>query len=320
MGIFDFFALAAVIAILYLFRCQVWKQLNRIIENNLYKLFIKPVALALPSVILACYKIESVKTTISPVILEIIDDNMLYVVVGLIIVPVITGIEDIIRAKSLEYSDNLSTECLFLLLAALDSPVDKKMDRFLNTLNSRSSQKNPGEIFSIITDPKKQLAEITRSIHVFFEGWSKIGSEDKIDFVTVVFRVRNKVTIEAWSYYPESQIPEQKVIEDANSLAANSAKSRKMVIIPDIEKERKKKKPQISQHCLSEHGSAICYPINTGHTKGDIPLVLRITTNKPFFKHENREVYKQILEKFKKRILIEYALSELKDRSTRNYG
>jgi len=296
----------------------VWRLLGSIIQSYWYKFFIKPPALALPSVTLACYKIESVNAVIPPEIIKFIDDKILFVVAGLFLVPVIAGLEDIVKAKSSKYSDDLSTEGLFLLLAALDSPVDKKMDRFLIALNSRKNKKDPADVFNTITEPKKQLAEITRAIHVFFVGWSKIFYEEKIEFVTVVFRMKSNLAIGAWSYYPESEIPEQKLIEDTDSLAANAVEQRKIIIISDIEKERKRKNSLISKHCLTEEGSAICYPISTGHTKGSIPLVIRITTNKPFFKKENRLIYKQILEKFKKRILIEYALSELKDRTISN--
>ncbi len=320
MNLFDYIAVLAVICILYLSRHTVWriviKLLGGIIHSYWYKLLIKPTALGLPSATLACYKIDQVKNAV-PDIFKFIDNHIELVVVGLFIVPAITGLEDIIKSKSSKYSDSLPIEALFLLLTALESPVNQKMDRFLTELNSNPDNKAPGDIFNKITDPKKQIAEITRSIHIFFESWYKINNEEKIDFTTVVFRVENDVPVDVWSYFPQSQKPEPNLINDINSLAARSVQSKKMIVISDIEKEKKKKekKKRISQYCLSDQGSAICYPLRTGHTKGDVPLTIRITTNKPFFDEENLPLYKYILEQFKSRLLIEYALSELKDRS-----
>lgn len=205
--------------------------------------------------------------------------------------------------------------CFFLLLTALEEPVNHKMDRFFSELNTGGNRKDAGEIFSRITDPQKQLAEITRAIHVFFEGWAKSSNDKKIDFTTTIFRMNGSVVLDVWTYFPQSQRPEAELISDFNSLAVYVANSKKLTIISDIEKEKRKRKRRISQYCVLDHGSALGYPISTGHTKGDIPLVLRITANKGFFTEDHRDLYIQILENFKKRLLIEYALSELKSQS-----
>ncbi|MGD7033482.1 hypothetical protein [Methylotuvimicrobium buryatense] len=309
----------AVLILIYVLRKPIFKKLVKaylaVIRSFLYKILVKPVVLALPSAVLAIYKIDSAKNAMPPIIIEKIDAHIVIIVFGLVIVPILSSFEDFIDSKSSKYDDNISTEGLFLLLSALDSPVDKKMDRFLTALNKSTCATSPGKIFNKITEPEKQLAEITRAIHILLEGLYKIENKDKVDIVTVVFRMKNNRSRDVWSYYPESQIPESDLISDQKSLASYSAKNKRMTIISDIKAEKKKKNRKISEYCNLEEGSAICYPINTGHTK-EIPLVIRITANKQFFDEEKREIYIKVLEVFKKRILIEYALSELKDRAT----
>jgi len=221
-----------------------------------------------------------------------------------------------VEIQDSEYFLDLSGDGALLLLTALDKPVEIKMDRFLSTITSKTSNQNLSFIFNKITRPEKQVAEITRSVHIFFEGISKIGRTEKIDFVTVVFVMKNNLSVDARSYHPQSELPQKNLIEDKNSLAANAAREGKIIIIPDIEREaRRGKASQISRHCTSEQGSALCFPISSGHIKGGVPLVLRITASKPFFNKKNRLVYIDLLEMFKKRILIEYALNELKNKT-----
>lgn len=319
IDVLDFIALLCVCYLVYLYGRRLWrwsvKQLGWLIDCFFYKLIVKPVVLGTPGGILACYKLPVLRSKIPPDAIQFVDKNIGLIVLGLFIVPAFAGLEDFVKSKSKEYSDDLSSELLFLLLTALDAPVSQKMDRFFSELNSGANRKDPREVFARITSPEKQLAEITRSIHVFFEGWAKNFSEKKIDFTTTIFRMESGIGADVWSYFPQSQRPESDLIKDCESLAAYTANLKKMVIIPDIDKERKKRKKRISGYCVLESGSALSYPISTGHTKGEIPLVLRITANKPFFTDDHFDLYKEILEHFKKRLLIEYSLSELKNQS-----
>ena len=245
MIIFDIIAVLIVLCLIYFYRNEINRHcvnlLNWVFCNSCYRLLIKPIALGIPSFVLACYKIDEIKDNISPKIISFLDEHIIFVAIGLLIVPAMTGVEDIVKSKSLKYSEDLPMEVLFLLLTALESPVNQKMDRFLNELNS-SSEKKPGEVFKRITDPDKQLAEITRSIHVFFEGWSKIiNTEKKTDFTTVIFKIKSGIAVNAWSYFPQSQKPESNLMSDMNSLVSFSVKKKNMVIISDIEREKTRK-------------------------------------------------------------------------------
>jgi hypothetical protein len=119
-------------------------------------------------------------------------------------------------------------------------------------------------------------------------------------YLTVLFKMENNLPVDSWCYFPESNRPVPELLQDSTSLAAYE----------DIAKERISSTSKISKNCPTENGSAFCYPLKVA---ADVPLVLRITANKSFFKIENKVIYGKILEHFKKRILIEYALSELKN-------
>lgn len=294
------------------FKCRLIKILFSIIENNWYRFAIKPFALAMPSATLACYKLESLKKIVPETALSWIDEHAGLVVLGYFLVPVVAGIEELVRKKAPTYADTLPSEGFGLLLKAIDYPVDKKMNRFLTELGTIGSAFTSGQVFQKITDPDRQLAEIVRAIHIFFDSLSKASGLGDIEFTTALFKMVNGVPVESWCFFPEASMPGQNLLKDSRSLASCAAKSGKMVIIQDIEYEKKRKDPRISKHCQSDKGSAISIPITSPQIKG-VPLVLRITADKAFFSEDKRVMYKKTLELFKKRILIEYALSELKN-------
>lgn len=307
------FVIVAIVlcALIVWLKLRVIKLLCSIVENNWYKFLFKPFSLALPSATLACYKIEALKNQIPVDVFSWIDKHVGLIVFGYFMVPVVTGVEDFIKKKASEYSTSLSSEGASLLLKALDYAVDKKMNRFLSELSNTKESLTPGQVFQKITDPDRQVAEIVRAIHLFCESLASLSDTDEVEFNTVLFRMNGEVLVESWCFFPESNMPDQALLNDTQSLASNVARSGKMIIIEDIGKERKNKKSRISVQCQMEAGSALCYPIKCAPTK-NIPLVLRITANKAFFSTEKRAMYEKIFERFKKRILIEYALSQFK--------
>jgi len=294
------------------FSRRIIKILYSIVENNWYRFLIKPFALAMPSATLACYKFEPLRKIVGEDALSWVDKYAGFIVLGYFLVPVVAGVEELIRKKAPTYADTLPTEGFGLLLRAIDYPVDKKMNRFLTVLGAIGSTLTPGQVFQRITDPDRQLAEIVRATHIFFDSLSKASGQKDIEFTTALFKMTKGVPVESWCFFPEASMPGQNLLRDSRSLASIAAKTGKMVVIQDIEAERKRKEPRISQYCQSEKGSAISIPITSAQIKG-VPLVLRITADKAFFSEDKRVMYKKVLELFKKRILIEYALSELKN-------
>ncbi|MBF6650100.1 hypothetical protein [Methylobacter sp. BlB1] len=265
---------------------------------------------ALPTATLACYKVNSFKELVSADLFAWIDEHAAYLALGYFLVPLAVGFEDLIRKKAPAYLDSLTSEGQVLLLKAMDSAVEKKMKCFLSTLNLDYKNWTGEEIFQNITNPDRQLAEIMRAIHVFFESLASLSNKE-IDFTTVLFKMKNGIPEDSWCYFPESNMPEQNLLKDPSSLASYAARVGKLVIIPDIEKERISSESRISRFCRAEKGSVICFPIRSEQIK-DTPFVIRISADKAFFSEENKVTYEKILGRFRKRILIEYALSELK--------
>lgn len=286
------------------------------IDSSFYLFAVKPLIMALPSATIALYKWPSAKGILSPAIFQWIDENIFIVVTGYFLIPLFVITEDFIKKKAPAYFVELSAEGQNLLLKSLNLPVDKKMNRFLLFLKEHSNQKlTPGQIFKDITNPDVQLAEIIRAIHLFFEGYAKLHNRKTINFTTVLFKIKEGRPVESWCYFPEGNRPNDELLNDSTSLAAQTVKENRMIIVEDIQKEKEKiknnKKSKISANCQQEEGSELCFPIRLT-AKNTIPLVLGVTASECFFLVENSVLYENILETFRKRIIIEYTLSEMK--------
>lgn len=291
--------------------------LGSIIEHGIYKFGVRPLVLGLPSATIAFYKIEALRGKVPPELLVWLDEKALWFVVCYIILPIFVSLEDLVKQLAKKINAVISQEVYALLLGVIDKPVEKKMNRFITFLAQNGDKKHsPAHIFNKITQPEKQAAEIVRSIHTFFDGFSKILGENDIEFQTVLFKLENNIAKQSWCYFPESSPPEKALLGDNASLAVFSAKERKMIIIEDIASEQKKATPRISKNCTSDRGSAICYPVRYIQTN-TVPLVIRVVANKPFFEIKKRSYYNDVFKRFEKRILIEYSLSELKQDAKR---
>jgi len=130
---------------------------------------------------------------------------------------------------------------------------------------------------------------------------------------TMLFSIENNTVKECWCSFPDSFAPSQKAYADKKSLIAKTTKSKKMLIIENIKKEKEKgSKLRISSHCETEDGSVVTFPIRTNLLAKDVLLVIQVIFEDSFFKINHAKIYKQIFEEFEKRILIEYALKEIK--------
>ena len=293
---------------------RVFRILDRILEAPSYKRVIKPTLIAFPSAAILCYQIPLIKTHLPQFIWTWLEKHVILLAGIYLLLPIFVGLEDFIREKARIYSDILPPDGQSLLLKALDYPVLKKMDRFLSALRPSKLNKfqSAGDIFREITQPDRQLAEIIRSIHNFFEALAALQNMPDANFRTVLFKMARKIPVESWCCFPESELPVQGIIYDKTCLASHAVKRKKMIIIEDIKKEKKSMRSRVSRYCESEEGSALCYPIECRHIN-TIPLAIRIVSDKPFFKSSAKNLYEEILERFKYRILIEYGLSQLKN-------
>lgn len=224
------------------YRALLFQLLNHLFDWFWYRNVIKPFLVALPGAVLACYSIEEVKHLL-PEMFKWVQNNLLDMTIGYFFVPLFVGIEEWVRKAAYESSSNLPSEGQVLLLKSLDNPVDMKKNRFLSELtkvNQGHTYQRRIDVFKSITVPERQLAEITRAIHVFFEGLARLlGSED-VEFTTVLFRIENGRPVDSYCYFLESGRPDDELLSDPDSLAANTVKNGKMIIIQDIKKRRRR--------------------------------------------------------------------------------
>jgi hypothetical protein len=280
------------------------KVLSLCFKNGWYRFLLKPILIASPSSLLVASRIENLKENF-PTVYEITKEYGLTIVFLSVLTPVvITYIEELVN-KKLNQFEELNDH--FVLLKSLNLPVEKKSKRFIEELEKikKNSTIKSDEIFLQITKPDEQIAEIVRSLHLFFVG---LGKSDK-NFSTALFRMKNGVAIESWCYFPQDAAPDSKLLNDSDSLASHTVKRKKMLIVENIEKEKKLDGSVVSKNCVLNDGSAICYPIKFAE---EYPLVIRITEEGNFFKKDYQKLYKKVFENFQKRIQIEYALSEIK--------
>lgn len=280
------------------------KILSLFFKNGWYRFLLKPIFIALPSSLLVASRQANLKENF-PNFYEIATEHGLKIVVLSVLVPIlITYIEELVNNK-LNQFEELNDH--LVLLKSLNLPVEKKSKRFIEELEKIKN--NPtiksDEVFLQITKPDEQIAEIVRSLHLFFVG---LGKSDK-NFSTALFRMKNGVAIGSWCYFPEDAAPDSKLLNDSDSLASHTVKKKKMLIVENIEKEKKLDSSVVSKNCVLNDGSAICYPIKFAE---DYPLVIRITEESNFFRKDYQKLYKKVFENFQKRIQIEYALSEIK--------
>lgn len=284
-------------------------------DNYFYILVIRPFLISLPSVAVACYKIRPVHDRLSPELLKALNDNALILAfIFIIVLPTYITLEALLKKRISKILPDLSQEGNALFFKALDKPVESKMNRFLSCMKDiKQNQPVADTIFKTITQPEKQLAEITRSIHIFFEGLAEIFEKKEIDFKTVLFKIaENKTPVENWCHFPEHCPPEAGILYDTKSLVFHTVQKKSIVIIEDIKKEKGSRKPRISQHCVAEDGSAICYPIRCIHTN-TTPFAIRIVANGGFFETDREPLYQKVFQRFEKRVLLEYALGEIKN-------
>ncbi len=223
-------------------------------------------------------------------------------------VPLLVGIEDFIRKLAPAYSNSLTSDGQSTLLRALDYPVDKKMNHFLSVLRSAKDSMTSGQIFQAITQPDKQLAEITRAIHIFFESLAKLQDE-QLDFTTVLFKMDDGAPVEGWCYFPESKRPEQNLLNDPKSLAANAAKNNgRTIIIQDIEKEKKSQGLKFLNIAQQKKVRPFATPLKA-HTPKASHLFLELLQIKLFFHPITRYCMKKYLTDLQKEFLLNMHLA-----------
>jgi len=219
--------------------------------------------------------------------------------------------------KFLDYflGKKINFEWLIASLEALDLPVKSKKSRFgeyttINFLKNYSTSSNC-DIFQEIMKPQKQFERLIMGLYQIFR--SICNSDVKI----VIFEYKKASRKSLLFYFirwPEDHpLSKPEELLQENSCVISSIKKEKLIVIEDIEKELRKSENQRNFVLTSSgrnQGSILCFPVKDIYLRQiNTVLVISIYSENPYsLQNSKKEGYKEILQRFADRILIEYYL------------
>ena len=212
-------------------------------------------------------------------------------------------------------------DAVLSLFEAIDNVVGVKSNRFAEATKKFQQNARGGNgsvIFQEITQPDLQIQELVHAVYYF---WGMLNHDRDINFRVALARMGRKYIEEFVCFDPQDkpirgEIRDYQVDECGFSRAK---KYKKIIIIPNIAKNLKKnakhKKYYVVVEGSDKNGSMIVYPIHH-HGLNDIVYCLSVYCNRAnYFVDDNHESYKNIFEKFSKRIILEHSLKMLKEQS-----
>lgn len=148
----------------------------------------------------------------------------------------------------------------------------------------------------------------------FFYFFTTIDKQNR-KIKVVVFNIDENLTIADTShYYPRDSHPTtpKELLDNPKSPIINAAKKQKLIIVEDTQNP-----PQNIEFMKAKdderRGSLICYPILIPRLKRVRMVVSVFAPHSPgYFQEYQRRVYDFVLERFRKRLAIEYCLLLLK--------
>lgn len=215
------------------------------------------------------------------------------------------------------YRNKIATE----LLVTIDRVVASKRQRFADAVNvylrDKTEKYTTNRVFSKITQPDEQIKLLIESLDTFFRY------NYKITFKIGLMRLNKSEEIEDWEqYFPLYNQPKTSLtdLRDPSSTISRCIKSKDLEIISDVRKQLKKQKKKASGVNLyikgstseKEDWSQLCFPIRSISTKQVIYVITIAAKEKAFFKEEEKDDYKWILDHIGNRLAIEHSLKELK--------
>lgn len=211
-------------------------------------------------------------------------------------------------------SSSLSVTGLLSLLTSLDHVVGVKNGRFEKHLSDPHLTKE--NAFEEITNPMLQISEIVRAICDFFNSTRNAKSKPLIRVTLAVMKNRKIDELPIW-FPTDKPIRSSKAsLNSPKSAIITAAKTKHMVLIPDISKELAqpefKRKFADTGNDVDNTGSIICYPVRTS---SGVPYVVSIHCEEPgYFKAEFKELYERSLERFALRMSVEHSLLMMKEK------
>jgi hypothetical protein len=206
---------------------------------------------------------------------------------------------------------------LLALITALDHIVGIKNIRF-GTHASAASELTKESVFCRITEPSKQIWEIVRSICEFFNATQTEKRRSLIRVTLAVIQDKKIVSLPAFFPSDHPIKASVSILNHPKSTFLIAARTRKMVIIENIQKELKK--PKVTRRFVDTEneednkGYMICYPVYYYNGSENIPYVISIHSDEPdYFKNEFKDLYEHSLHRFALRLSVEHSLLILRE-------
>jgi len=282
--------------------------------------FAAPVILAVPPAFITGFygnkTLNAALTTLAPGVATFLAQEVIAAIAIAALYPTVL----LVFAKSVVKqvdARGLNIDSLLMVAAAIDNVVGSKSKRFAAHASNHHNLSRD-KAFEDITQPTKQIAEITRAVCDLFNA---LRTEKKRSLIRVVLATLdeqgqiNGLPV----YYPQDE-PVRSTIEALNNPASairTAARSRRIVIIESIGNEFKKPKEKRkfvdTGNEEDNEGSLICYPVVYGSGK-HVPYVISIHCDVAgYFKEAFRDLYEHTLQRFALRLSLEHSLFIIKE-------
>lgn len=215
---------------------------------------------------------------------------------------------------------SLDREDIIYLHKAANTVVGAKMQRFFDSVKfTKNNPLSASDTFFSITQPDEQIKLMVHAISSVIEYIDKKYKTGQANVEIGLLKIEDGLPVD-WMIYkngaPSVSAGDLGVPESA---VMRCLKSKKTLIINDIEKEVSKKGGG-SYHVFQEDGdnsgSLLCFP-SKFTPNNSIPYVVVLkTSEKNYFKPEG--LYEWAIDGFVSRMLLEHSLVILKERALRN--
>lgn len=212
------------------------------------------------------------------------------------------------------------------VLKAIDNVVGEKQQRFANCVKSFEANSSPpaaADVFSTITQPSNQMAELVKAIYTTFDVLLRGTLESNRHTLKVNLALIDSVgKIRSIPYHYPSNRPVRSTIDALNkpsSTIRSSVSRKKMIVLESVLAETAKSSPRFTvtdNAYAQEDGALLCYPVVLEGIDS-VVLVISVFVDVPnAFRPKHVEAYRQVIEPFALRLKLEYALLILKDGSS----
>ena len=183
--------------------------------------------------------------------------------------------------------------------------VGAKSRRFCEALQSLPDQPDPGKTFFEITRPDKQLEELVRAIHGYFQ----IEANPSAEKIKVSLMNWNGAHLAFRDWYPDADSPRAEAtrFNDTQTLAGLAFHTKQLVISEDLEKDDR------YQHFGGrDTGSLFSYPVVDDQI-GEVVFVVNVMSTKiGRFKTQDIKRIRTAMDIFAERMILENRLERIK--------